>query len=342
MFWTSKTSYRGYMIFYIADAAGDMAKVLYSDLRENKQFVIFDKNRLFGNRMLNLCCRAVISQRTSWLCPSFLRCWVYNLIFKKFKEEASLCIYLGTAWYDPDLVRFLKKKFPKVYLVLNFHDTVESKLLRFRNMSVPQLKKEFDLIYTYSEEDQKKYEFEYTPDMYSKLKEEDIPYYPKMDVVFIGAAKDRLNLLCEIYDKLSVAGLKCWFYIVGAKKEEIQHREGIVYSDEYMPFLEVIGRQFHSNCILEVTQSGCTDATLRFWDAVMYNKRIITNCSAVAKYEYYNKDSVLLFDSVDDIDPQFVKETEVINYGYKGDISPLCVFRLIEEKLTEQYENKQN
>ena len=327
------------MKYIIADASGDMAKILYNDLIGKEDYVVIDKAKLYKNKMLNMLARANISIDQNIKHKMPLKKFFYKCIFGHFDKSQNLCFYFGTAWYDPELVDYLKKKYPSAKFVLNFHDTVESKLKRFPYMNVQQIKDEFDLIYTYSEVDQIKYGFEYTPDMYSKLDASQIMNFPESDVVFVGAAKDRLSVICSIFKKLSDAGLNCWFYIVGAKEEEKQYTDKIIYSDKYLPFLELISRQYHAKCILEVTQPGSEDATLRFWDAVMYNKRIITNCSAVKKYSYYSEKMVMVFDSIEDINPEFVNEMENVNFNYEGDISPVKVFEQIGKKLSSENEN---
>lgn len=324
------------MEYIIADASGEMAKILYGDILEEDNFHLIDKNNLFQSRFIQWFCMLNISLKANKYFRMPLKNFFYRRIFGKFKDSKNLCFYIGVFWYDKDLIKYLKQKYPSAFFVFVFHDTVESKKQIFPGLEMAQMKEEFHEIYTYSILDAEKYNLQYMPDMYSKISSGEIIPFPEYDVVFIGAAKDRLSLLIQIYDKLAQSGLDCWFYIVGAEKAEQVFREGIVYSDKYLPFSEVLSRQISSRCLLEVTQKGCVDATLRFWDAVMYNKKIITNCSAVTKYKYYNPEYVNLFSDVSEIDVNLIKKVVPVDYQYEGDLSPKKCFETIRERLINE------
>lgn len=322
------------MKFVVADGAKDMNKILFNDLVGNSKYVLVDKYNLYKNKLINKLCLINISTSLNLKFRMPLKMFFYKRIFGAFNPNDELCFFFGTSWYDPDLFEYLKKKYPRAKLILNFHDTVQSKLDRFKNMNLPYIKKTFDLVYTYSEIDQQEYDFEYTPDMYSKLNQSDMIRFPEYDVVFIGAAKDRIQKIHEIYTKLKQYGLSCWFCIVRAREEDKLHGSDIIYTDKNVPFLEVISRQYYAKCILEITQENCEDATLRFWDAVMYNKRIITNCSAVKKYSYYDENYVSVIESAEDIDIRFLQSKSPVEFNYKGDVSPIAIFDIIEKKLS--------
>lgn len=320
------------MVFIIADASGQMSDIIYSDLLGNSNFHIINKKRLFKNRILDFICRINISLHNNLIIPLPLKNYFYKLIFGRFNNN-NLCFFFGTSWYDPELFSYLKKKYPSAKFVFNFHDTIESKNKVFKNNIIYELKNNFDLIYSYNEFDVKKYNLLYMPDMYSKIDKKKLLDVPETDLVFIGAAKDRLELITAIYDKFKSAGYKCWFYITVNKNCKQNNKEGLIFTDRQIPFIEVISRHVKAKCILEITQSGCEDATLRFWDAVMFNKKIITNCQSVKKYKYYRPDYIQLFNSINDIDCGFISQTINIDYKYQDDLSPLVCFNNIEREL---------
>lgn len=324
------------MKFVVADGGKGMIDILYNDLRKDTRFDVINKYCYFKNGFLNKLCLLNISVSLNLRIRMPLKLFFYKKIFGNYHKEKDICFFFGTSWFDPELFTYLRKEYPYCHLVFNFHDTVESKLNRFKNMDIPYLKNTFDLIYTFSEIDQNKYGFEYTPDMYSKQSISKIKNYPFYDVVFIGAAKDRVKKILAIYEKLTAMGLSCWFCIVRAKEDEKKYKDKIFYTDKNVPFDEVISRQYHARCLLEITQEGAVDATLRFWDAVMYNKLVITNCHAVKKYQYYNPEFVLLINNADDINAEFFKQDKKVNFNYNGDVSPISVFNAIEQKLQKQ------
>ena len=325
------------MKFVIADVSGFMTEVLYNDIIGLDDYIIINKSEIYSNKFLNKICKLNISLKANKYLRMPLKMFFYKKIFGGFEDSESLCFYFGIFWYDLELFDYIRSHYPKAKLVFNFHDTIASKEKIFKSFDINDIKRRFDLIYTYSILDSKKYALDYTPDMYSKFNLSSLKTYPTYDVVFIGAAKDRLATILEIYDKLEANNISCWFYIVGAPKMLKEEREGVIYSDKYLPFKEVIARQIQAKCLLEVTQSGCTDATLRFWDAVMYNKKILTNCEAVLNYSYYDPKKVLLFKSIKEINADFVTSEIDVDYHYSGDISPVTIFRQIQNKL--EYES---
>ena len=319
------------MKFIIADASGTMADILYNDIYKNDCFIIINKEKL--NRVV----RFFLSyrfRRTLLFWP--FKKSIYKRLFLKYARDEELCFYFGIFWFDKKLFRMVKKKYPNCKMVFNFHDVVETKIVLFPELSIDELKTTFDLIYTYNLLDAKRYGFLYIPDMYSKFDISDLHLFPHYDVVFVGAAKNRLSKIIEIRDLLNAYGLKCWFYIVVPNANvTTQSRPDVIYSTKYLSFKEVIGRQISSDYILEITQDGCEDSTLRFWDAVMYNKRIITNCLAVKKYKYYNPNFVCCFEKPSDIKKTFFNPNILVDFHYNDDISPVSIFKKIENDLKE-------
>ncbi len=83
-----------------------------------------------------------------------------------------------------------------------------------------------------------------------------------------------------------------------------------------------------SNCILEVLQDGQTGSTLRYLEAVCYNKKLLTTNPRIKNYPFYDERYMKVFSSESDIDYDWVKKRETINYGYKDEFSPKYFFNL--------------
>ena len=45
---------------------------------------------------------------------------------------------------------------------------------------------------------------------------------------------------------------------------------------------------------------------------------------------YYNPETMRYFESMDDIDVQWIKEKRPIDYGYHGEFSPINLIRFID------------
>lgn len=76
------------------------------------------------------------------------------------------------------------------------------------------------------------------------------------------------------------------------------------------------------NCILEVLQQDQAGSSLRYFEAVCYNKKLLTTNKDIVNYPFYDSRYMKVFTDLSDIDMQWVKKTENINYGYIDEFSP--------------------
>lgn len=84
-----------------------------------------------------------------------------------------------------------------------------------------------------------------------------------------------------------------------------------------------------SNCILElVTPNQSATYTLRDYEAIIYNKKLLTNNKDIFKFPFYNKEYMKYFEDIEDVDFNWIKKDLEIDYKYDGRYSPE---KLIEE-----------
>lgn len=271
------------------------------------------KSRLFFNRLWKI---------------SLERLW-YPIIFKNtFTDEKPIC-FLCLRYPPLEYLYYLKKKYKNCKMVKMSRDLIRTQYEQYKKYSSARI---FDLWLSYDEKDCKQYGFVQFDEFESKIdiaKRED---YPIADVFFAGRAKDRLVTILEFYDKLSNDGLKCYFYIVGAKDSEKEERPGIVYADHSMTYLQMLDCSVNSRCLLEINQKDAVGYTSRFLEAVLFNKQLITNNTDVKNSKYYNPSRIMVVNSASDISPKFVT-TEEVNYNYDGDFSPIRRIELIDSLL---------
>ena len=182
--------------------------------------------------------------------------------------------------------------------------------------SVENLKKTFDYCYTYHIQDAKKYNFLFYPQFFPNINVNEYADDKRYDVFFIGNVKKRKQLIYEVYDKLISIGLKCQFLLFNVPKEE-RIDNGIVYTDIYINYSEILKEIAKSKCILEVCNNG-DETSFRFAEAVVFNKKLLINDDSVRERMYYNENNMKIYHSADDVKADwFLEETE--NYNYKGE-----------------------
>lgn len=191
----------------------------------------------------------------------------------------------------------------------------------------------FERIYTFQKSDSEKYGFLYTNQIYSKcrlpkLGNED----EKSDLYYIGADKGRMKFLYTVYKMAVAEGLKPDFTVVVPKNKIESYRADypeikFIYKRVgYKTILKGISR---TRALLEVCQEGQDGLTMRFYEAIFYNKYLITNNITAKGHEYFNPDYMQVINRPVDIDFSRLKNSAEIDYKYDEGLSP----RLFMEEL---------
>lgn len=308
-----------------------MAFYTLADLDDLKNVVIYHSKKVSGNRLKSLLYNIHNSAKIAHhINLPFKSIWdgiLFNSLLEKFVPEY---IVFTTSWYSEHLVGYFRKKTPESKLILRFSDMVEREIYKLDQSKLNKIKRLFDGVIAYSQEDAQTYGFSYHSVGYSMIKPEIFKPTKSYDVVFVGADKGRIDKIREAYNKFVSAGLSCFFYVILVKKED-RRDDGIIYADKVMPFLEYLSYENSAKCLFELVQEGSSGRTYRMMESIIYNKLLITNCPEIKGTSYYNPTYVQLFDNVTDIDPSFVNTApQVVDYNYKGDFSPIRELEFIE------------
>lgn len=126
------------------------------------------------------------------------------------------------------------------------------------------------------------------------------------DVFFVGANKGRLPRLLEVYEKLTAAGIKCDFHITEVDPQDMRYSENIVYNKR-MTYEEALQRMNSTKCALEIIQDNDFYFSIRTIEALNFKKKLLTTNKSITDYGFYNPAIIQVFDSVDDINPEFIR-----------------------------------
>ena len=261
---------------------------------------------------------------------------LYPFYFRNsFNDDKPLCFIILDRYYiTGKYLSFLKEKYPTAKFVLIHRD-----LMQFcRNNAAEGLFDNpiFDLEMTYDANEATKYGFSQFDEFESKIDIPKAPNYPISDVFFAGYVKDRLPNLLTAYDIFTNAGLKVDYYLTGVSLKERVHLPGIIYGESPISYFEMLYRTINSRCVLEFVQGGAVGNTSRFLDAVMYNKKLITNNPSVSSSKFYDSRYIQVVKNSSDIDPSFVLDNnEAINYRYIDEFSPIHLIEQIDRELTD-------
>ena len=87
-------------------------------------------------------------------------------------------------------------------------------------------------------------------------------------------------------------------------------------------------------------QKGQNAQTLKYFEAVCFNKKLLTNNQNAKKLSFYNEKYIKIFNKFEDIDIEWIKKIEPINYNYKNEFSPMYIVEKLKE--LEKNEGKIN
>ena len=323
--------------FVIFGITNEFYRHSFADLKKLKNVVIREDIYENKNKLLYYLYRVHTFPKTKLRWP-FTSVWDKRSFHQQFANDDKTCfVFMPKHANRKTYFEYLRKEYPGCKLVMMFRDRVDRNLSWFPYLRIDDIKKDFDLVYSYNKYDCEKYGLIYFNTEASK---EDLVAKSKdtwSDVVFIGNVKDRLDKILSAYKKFKNVGLKTDFYIVGAPKEKRLSENGIVFADKGVSYTEMLDRTVNSRCVLEVSQPGEYGFTSRAQEAFMYNKKLITDSLIVKDQRFYPSEHILFYKSVDDIDPEFVKNLSMPDYKYNDDYSPIRVIEQIEVDLNNHF-----
>ena len=100
-----------------------------------------------------------------------------------------------------------------------------------------------------------------------------------------------------------------------------EQRKGIIYI-QLIDYNQILDELQKFDTVLEVVQPGQVGVTLRYYEAITYNKKLITNNEMVKKLPFYNPDYMFVFCDPEDIDLEWVKRSIKDDYHYNNEFSP--------------------
>ena len=313
------------MNFIVYMPSWEPIKHLFDDLLLVDYVKAYDS--LVNNAILKRLYNLHMHGRLSFL--PFKRVWSHLTELRKAEiAEGDIVLYLGSNYAsevaDTGLYESLRKKGAKqVLFLLDIHAA--------RKIDMNLAKSVFDIVYIFDESESKNMMIDYYPVPFSAG--------PSSDVAFVGQDKGRLDLLFSIYERLHSNGLRCAFYIIGVPKEKQVPLDGVRYGG-FVDYNTSLNYILNTNCVLELKVGDVDSYSDRVQKAIAYNKKILTNNHQVKNNPFFNDNMICVFDNVDQIDIDFVREsTTRLKYDYDDEYSPINFLKRIEEDLSRGTEN---
>lgn len=260
----------------------------------------------------------------------FKKLW-YPLYFKNtFKNDKPLCFIILNR-VPIDYLHYLKNKYENSKFVILYRDLRRVTESMFPNHPDNPI---FDLQMTIDKNEAIKFGWKHFEEFESKIEVPISKDYPLSDIFFAGKGKDRLPKLFKAYEILTQAGLKCSYYLTHVPESKRIELPGVEYADRLMPYSQMLYYTVNSRCVLEINQGGAVGYTSRFLEAVMFNKRLITDNQAVKESKFYSSENIQCISDICKISPEFVTNTTPVDYKYKDEFSPIHLIEMIDKELS--------
>lgn len=236
----------------------------------------------------------------------FKQIWNPYLLDKKCKQiaqsEDKVCfIFDGSAYrfVNCEVVPYLRKKYHGCKLVFILDGCVKIFYNEYRVFSIEKLKELFDVVITYNYVDAQKYKLIYQrPKVISYNIDEYLGKSDESDAFFVGAAKDRLDEIHNVFSKLNNAGLKCDFYITDVENKNQLYPNLITYNKR-ISYQEVLAHVASTKCVVNILEKDNYGITLRDYEAMSFSKLLLTNKDNFQNYDFKPRENFMFTTDLD-------------------------------------------
>lgn len=307
-----------YKISYADIFKLDNARYLYKPLDIDNSTLTF-LYRLHKSSILN-----------KYISLPFKNIWNPFQFINSFNNSNQICFIFFAGRREllsRSFISYLRKEYTNSKFVFFLQDLVSKQ----RDINIDEIKSNFDLVLSFDHGDVLKYGLVYYPLVYSKPKDKLLQGVIESDVYFVGKAKNRLKEIIATYEFLSDNGFVCDFHITGVEQKQQIYKDKINYCMQ-MPYIDNLRHILKTKCLLEIMQKEGTGYTLRVCEAIMYDKKLLSNNKELGKAPFFKKNNISIFNDPTKIDLSFLsKDVEFVDYEFKNKLSPLNMLDYIDK-----------
>lgn len=328
-----------YVVFSTLDIqASDYVHIMYNDLQglDNIQYIEtpFDKckHKHFYQTLHKIHFHGLLNKFLNIPLKSIWNRFYYNAPCNEPSKKCFVFFMSTLSNFYESFFPYLKKRYPECKLVVYFEDIIASRTEQGRNaFRLDFVDKFFDLALSYDKGDCDKYGFKYYPTTYSAIRIKENPNIPESDLFFCAAAKQRYNMIVDVYKKCKYKDTKCDFIIARAGDNE--KVDGMSYVSYMLPYRDYLEHMKKTNCLLEIIQEGSSGYTLRVWEALVYGKKLLTNNKNIINAPFYDGKQFRYFSEIGDKEIEFIKQKQELTPRYREELSPLRLIECIDKNL---------
>lgn len=297
----------------------------------NEDIITFIPTFKQGNSIIR---RASLSARYNRYIPCWIKYRYYNLESIDYKDDDIYHILIHTLTItkvDMRCIQSFARKHKNVRLYALLNDSMDANSIHMVFVREKLLSPVWTRVLTYDKYDAEKYGFTWIGyriySLWDKVESDE----KASDCYYIGYNKgNRESLVQSVYNRMKGSGINSRFDIVSDTQNPNQEPQ---YLKNGIPYRDVVSRVKSTNCIIEILQNNQKSQSLRWFEAIAYNKKLLTNNANVRDLPYYDERYMKYFKKAEDIDLGWVSKVERIDYGYHNEFSPLELIRFIKDQV---------
>ena len=167
----------------------------------------------------------------------------------------------------------------------------------------------FDNIFVFDKNDLEKYpdaNFKHENNFYIKPVDLDCKK-GNYDLFYVGAyLDDRKNILENLHQNLSPF-LKTKFILGISQWDSRENANGIEYINSHTSYYDNLRMMQHTKALIDIKRDEHDGLSLRFFEGIGYNKKVITNNNTVKNFDFYHPDNIF-------ITQDFTEVSEIIDF----------------------------
>jgi hypothetical protein len=253
---------------------------------------------LIDDRPNNSILMKLIMRYFPFLCRKYL-----NDYYKKMIDDIyTQILVINAESISYENVCYLKKKTKANRLILYMWDSLENK------KKILPVIKFFDKCLTFDLDDAKKWNLIFRPLFFTSGLDNDNFISGKYDVSFIGTGhSDRAIFIEAIKSQCKILGLSYFFYLYFQrpliyyfykifKRKQFKNIKKNYFHYKPIGYEEYINISKNTNVIIDIEHPKQSGLTMRTFEMLGKNKKIITTNNNMKKYDFYRDNNICIID----------------------------------------------
>ncbi|MGL4865413.1 MAG: hypothetical protein ACRC3I_04195 [Cetobacterium sp.] len=232
--------------------------------------------------------------------------------WKTIKEIKTIILF--DSILSINIIDFLKKKYPEARIIFWFWNPIkdESIILNLKSKEIE--------IWSFDLNDCKKYNLKINTQFYFETYLDSPSLkFQKEKIYFIGSDKGRIIKIKKFLEEIKKIGKNIDLKIQVLKDNKTKNCVALDVEVLALPipYSKIIQDIEESTILLEICQDNQTGLTLRALEALMFNKKLITNNKNIINYDFYKKENIFIIGEKRELNHFLEAEYSAISYEIK-------------------------